>query len=630
LIFPLALFVVRAGKPKNITFSSGFKMKTISILALGAAFLMSACTTPYRPDAGDARFASQIAPLNRPLTQPTRSFSSYSVALGCMDRLLRDMRMPTTLITSKNIPDPSGKVTVATKEMIITALSQMSRTSGAFRYVDYEVDLIRQDTVQNLTTLLIGANQLQIQRPALYVSGAITFADIRVAGNDADIGTSASRLETGYSRNRSGTLIGLELHLGEFRTRTLIPGIDTANEVVISNNGWGVDVAGRIGAYGVQFNVGKEFNQGTSGAVRTLVELGVIELVGKWSRVPYWQCLSLDQTHPDFQRTLMDWFQDEEGAQLAKNVQAMLHTRGYLPSAQVDATAFKQAVVRFQTDQDIVPHGQLSFELYERLMRDYVQIDAQGKFKRIGWEERTRPALALIREGLTSIEIPKPVVQAMTAVSTEAVADAGTATTTAITTATASNSVVESNAAGGTSSIAQYISANRIEMKIENIPSPGNRMGSSFEVGEQLFMSAVLGQTAHMWCYYEDALGHTMRIYPNSTHRHSLTQANRAIRLPDWMTPNPGFYIEATDPGAEQVMCMALPQDALASPTLPSMLSATSFQLLKSVSLTQIKAAFEQLSPADPLITASVKWDVRRKAVATPAAISPAATGTQP
>jgi Domain of unknown function (DUF4384) len=607
-------------------------MKTTSLLALAAAFLLAACATPYRPDEGDARFASQVAPLNRPLTQPTRSFSSYSVALGCMDRLLRDMRMPTTLITSKNIPDPSGKVTVATKEMIITALSQMSRTSGAFRYVDYEVDLIRQDTVQNLTALLIGANQLQIQRPALYVSGAVTFADINVASNDADVGTSASRLETGYSRNRSGTLIGLELHLGEFRTRTLIPGIDTANEVVISNSGWGVDVAGRIGSYGVQFNVGKEFNQGTSGAVRTLVELGVIELVGKWSRVPYWQCLSLDQTHPDFQRTLMDWFRDEDGAQLAKNIQAMLHTRGYLPNAQADAIAFKQAVVRFQTDQDIVPHGQLSFELYERLMRDFVQIDAQGKFNRIGWEQRTRPALALIREGLTSIEIPKPFVQALTGTGTEASTGTSTSTVAALSSAASTGTVSASATSTGTStsiaSIAQDISANRIEMKIENLPSPANRMGTSFEVGEQLFMSAVLGQTAHMWCYYEDALGHSMRIYPNGTHRHSLTQANRAIRLPDWMTPNPGFYIEATDPGSEEVTCIALPQDALATPNLPPILAAASFELLKSVSLAQIKAAFEKLSPSSPLMSASVKWTVRRKVAATPAVASTAPAAT--
>ena len=510
-----------------------------------------------------------------------------------MDRLLRDMRIPTTLITSKNIPDPSGKVTVATKEMIITALSQMSRTSSAFRYVDYEVDLVRQDTVQNLTTLLIGANQLQIQRPALYVSGAISFADLNIASNDIDVGTSASRLETGFSRSRNGNMIGLELHLGEFRTRTLIPGIDSSNEVVISNGGWGVDVAGRIGSYGVQFNMGKEFSQGTSGAARTLVELGVIELIGKWSRVPYWQCLSLDQTHPDFQRTLMDWYRDESPEQLTKSVQAILFSRGYLSSKEVPADSLKQAIVKFQADQDIVAHGQIGFELYERLMRDYVNVDAQGKFNRIGWELRPPSALMQIRDALSSIEIPKEVID-----------------------------LVPSSAQTGTAFITAAV--NRIEMKIENLPSPSNRMGTSFEVGEQLFMSAVLAQTAHMWCYYEDALGDTMRIYPNTTHRHSLTQANRAIRLPDWMNPNPGFYIEATDPGMEQVMCLSHTKDLLTGSSNP-LLTATAFQLQKTVKINQIAQALKDAAGDSPLLTASVQWNVRRKSGATIGSATPAA-----
>ncbi|MBS7808433.1 DUF4384 domain-containing protein [Variovorax sp. PCZ-1] len=560
-----------------------------------AAVALAGCAVPYRPDAADAQFASQLAPLNRPLSQPSRSFSSYSVALGCMDRLLRDMRMPTTLITSKNIPDPSGKVTVATKEMIITALSQMSRTSSAFRYVDYEVDLVRQDTVQNLTTLLLGANQLQLQRPALYVSGAISFADVNVASNDADVGTSASRLETGYSRNRNGTLIGLELHLGEFRTRTLIPGVDSANEVAITNAGWGLDVAGRIGKYGVQFNVGKEFSQGTSGAARTLVELGVIELVGKWSRVPYWQCLSLDQTHPDFQRTLMDWYRGESPEQMQKSVQAMLHSRGYLASPDVEGPQLKQAIVRFQADQDIVAHGQISFEMYERLMRDYVNIDTKGQFVRIGWEQRQTPALAKIRDALTSIEIPKAVTDVVASLLPD----------------TVSNKPIDAAA-----------QANRIEMKIENLPTPNNRMATSFEIGEQLFMSAVLAQTAHMWCYYEDALGATMRIYPNITHRHSLTQANRAIRLPDWMNPNPGFYIEATDPGNERVMCIAHPRDLLLDNKNPLMTSSA-FQLLKGVSLEQIKKAYLETAADVTLVDAGVQWNVRRKG-------APVATNSAP
>ena len=81
------------------------------------------------------------------------------------------------LVTSKQIPDYSGRVAVGSKDMVITALSQMSRLSNAFRYVDYEVDIARQDTVQNLTFILLSNNQIQLQRPALRHLGAISFVD---------------------------------------------------------------------------------------------------------------------------------------------------------------------------------------------------------------------------------------------------------------------------------------------------------------------------------------------------------------------------------------------------------------------------------------------------------------------
>ena len=84
--------------------------------------------------------------------------SSFSDSLQCMDQLMREAQVPTILITSKQIPDFSTRAPVATKEMIVTALSQMSRVSNVFRYVDYEVDLVRQDTVQNLTNILLNNN----------------------------------------------------------------------------------------------------------------------------------------------------------------------------------------------------------------------------------------------------------------------------------------------------------------------------------------------------------------------------------------------------------------------------------------------------------------------------------------
>ena len=229
--------------------------------------LIVACSAPMNA-MRDQTFQSYASISDRPVTRPVRSISSFTDSLQCMDKLMRDAQIPTTLITSKSIPDFSTRVPVATKDMVITALLQMSRSSNAFRYVDYEVDLIRQDTVQNLSNILLNNNQMQLQRPSLYVSGAISFVDQNVLNNRFQAGVSEDNFDAGYSQNRNATIIGLELHLGDFRTRTRIPGLDSANEVIIGNGGQGLDLAGRIRDYGLQFNIGRDYAQGSGAAVR--------------------------------------------------------------------------------------------------------------------------------------------------------------------------------------------------------------------------------------------------------------------------------------------------------------------------------------------------------------------------
>ena len=67
---------------------------------------------------------------NLPAVEPVRSISSFSDSLNCMDDLLRQSNVSETVIAVKTIKDPSTKAGVAASEMIMTALSQMSKTSG--------------------------------------------------------------------------------------------------------------------------------------------------------------------------------------------------------------------------------------------------------------------------------------------------------------------------------------------------------------------------------------------------------------------------------------------------------------------------------------------------------------------
>jgi hypothetical protein len=533
--------------------------------ALAALALLAGCATPL--DARkDAAFHARAPVADRPVVRPTRALTSFSDSLGCMDRLLRASNLPTTLITSKNIPDPTGKVPAATKDMVVTALSQMSRTSNAFRYVDFEVELVRQDTVQNLTTILLNNNQIQLQRPALYVSGAIAYFDQAVISNRFDAGTGADRLDTGYSRSRNASVMALEMHLGDFRTRTLVPGLDSANEVVIGGAGQGLDVAGRISRYGVNFNVGRDYAVGVGGALRTLVELAVIEVIGKWARVPYWQCLTLDQTHPEFQRQMRDWY--DEGSPLAHNrlVQQSLVSQGYLPADGValgagDA-AFIEALGRFQSDHGIVVTGVVDFATYERALRNFVVLDGDGRLARVGWT----PAASV------SAEAPPRRVP-------------GTA-----------------RAQAALQSAPQ---PRGLELQLEN-PLVGRE---AYEVGEQVFVSAALSRASYLYCFLQDAQGRVLRLLPNQANPNALVSGSLALRIPDWMAPNPGFIMDTTAPGTERLACYATGTD-LAGP-LARLVGGAPFVALDGVpSLEAVTAAVQGVVGTGNYATGQLQWQV--------------------
>jgi hypothetical protein len=541
-------------------------------VALIALAWLAGCATPLNARK-DAEFQSHGYAADRPVVRPVRAISSFSESLACMDRLFRVAELPTTLITSKQIPDASGKVPVATKEMIITALSQMSRLSNAFRYVDYEVDIARQDTVQNLTTILLNNNQIQLQRPALYVSGSIAFVDQNVIANQMDIGTSATRLDTGASQNRNATVIGLDLHLGDFRTRTLIPGLDSANEIIIGTGSQGFDAAARIGKYGVTFNMGRDYTQGTGNAVRSLAELAVIELVGKWARVPYWQCLTLEQNHPSFQRVLRDWF-DDAGLDTARTlVKNSLAAQGYLPANPqgdpVSTREFKQAIAKFQADQGMVVTGVIEFSTFERALRGFVALADDGQLQRVGWAA-SATASAAVPGGTDSPSTtpPEPTPPALA-----------------------------------------------LDMQIENLSADK----SSFESGQQIFASVVLNRAAYMQCYLVESEGNIVRILPNATNPHALMSAHQAIRIPDWMSPNPGFVMDAGNPGNETLICIATDEDA--TNKLPIALKGPSFTPIVGLrGERSIVDAYAGALGAQGFASRALQWKVVAKRSAAPAA----------
>ena len=550
--------------PNRISTSAsrpGIGMRTLVLAATATAALLAGCATPIAPKE-DALFQSYASASNRPATRPVRSMSSFSDSLACMDQMMREAEVPSTLITSTFIPDFSGRVPVAAKQMVITALSQMSRRSNAFRYVDFEVDIARQDTVQNLTTILLNNNQMELQRPALYVSGGVSFVDQNVLSTRHGAGLSGPRVEAGYDRNRGATNVGMEMHLGDFRTRTLIPGLDSANEVIIGNSGQGLDLAGRIGTYGVQFNVGRDLTQGTGAAMRTLIDLALIELAGKWTHLPYWRCLTLDNAHPEFQRQLREWYDEGDPATRSRLVQHYLVAKGYLaPFSEPllpNSAVLREAIGRFQADQGAVVTGTIDFNVYERALRDFVAIGDDGQLARIGWGELSSGQVA-----------PIPLT---------------------------------------------------IDMQIENMVKDR----SAFAPGTDIFASVSVSRAAHLFCYLHDANGNIVRLLPNMLQPDSLVSANQTLRLPDWMVPYSGYVLSAGRQGSEGLMCVATTEDPMSR--MPQEAHTEALTPMQGIeSLAQLRQQFESAVGADKMASQTLDWNIVAPPPAPSPSPSPAA-----
>lgn len=536
--------------------------------AISAAALLGGCT--HLDPRKDAEYQSYAPTADRPVVRPIRSISSFNESLVCMDYMLRAAEIPTTLITAKQFPDYSGKVPASTKDMMITALSRMSRVSNAFRYVDYEVNLVTQDTVQNLTTILLNNNQMQLQRPALYISGGVSFVDQNVFTNSESFGAAGERFNAGYNRNRSATLLGLEMHLGDFRTRTLLPGLDSANEVVFGGGSQGLDAAATIGLYGVKFTLGRDYTQGTGGALRTLVDLAAVELVGKWARVPYWQCLMLEQTNPNFQRQMRDWFDQSGPAGQLRLIENSLLNQGYLSSSDsglaVNDIRMRGALARFQSDSGIVVTGVLDFQTYERALRNFVKLSEDGSMVRMGWSASGPGDMAV-----------------------------------------ASAAPSYGNLTGRPW---------MIDMQIENPQPAGER--PAFTEGEQVFLSATLSRSSYLYCYFSDAAGNVMRLLPNAISTNAMISADQAVRIPDWMAPNPGFILDAGKPGVEAVVCVATAQDAASR--LPPEMQIPALSNMKGVQgLQGVQQRFSSILGNDEFVAQVLQWNVVARKPAPPA-----------
>lgn len=358
----------------------------LTAAAFGAALALSGCMTAPQ----------KIYGLQQPQTAPVRNLTSMDLALSCLDRQLAARNLHGfKKLTSTGIPNRAGdKVSLNSGvDMLKTTIGQLSR-SNAFRYIDLAslapstggmksesaYNPLDQFAIQKWAEFL-SANRVQFLFPDYIITGSVSQADSSVASDRVTGGIDGGGADAeggiGASANQSGTVVTVDMQLEDAATLQMVNGMTTRNSIVVLRSGVGADLSGRVHALGAHFSVNLDRSEGIHQAIRILIQLGTIELLGRLAGVPYEQCLTGDTVQaaaPGRQQDDFDGLSDADRLRYAQRILALVRPEGpgtapYFQGAAdgLDSPALRSAIAAYQRDAGLVPSGRVDLDFYRSL-----------------------------------------------------------------------------------------------------------------------------------------------------------------------------------------------------------------------------------------------------------------------
>ena len=225
-----------------------------------------------------------------PEQRPQRSITGFSQPLRCMDTLMLDYGVHDITMLTEEINDETKKLNAGTRDMLISAVSDMSRRSRAVRLVAFGKDTL------NVVSFLSAAQTTAVYQaiPRYDIKGSVSQFDENLIKNQKDMGIGYfPYLNLGVANDASTSMLALDLSVMSTSDMGVLPGVTSRNSVVIMKQGKGFDGDAAYHKFGINYSMNLARSEGQSQALRGLVELAVVELVGKLTKTPYWSCLGV-------------------------------------------------------------------------------------------------------------------------------------------------------------------------------------------------------------------------------------------------------------------------------------------------------------------------------------------------
>ncbi|MDR2690670.1 MAG: DUF4384 domain-containing protein [Azoarcus sp.] len=511
-------------------------MRHLPLFAALAAVLLttSGCIT----EQAVLREAETIAePLRSGPEKPVvKNITNFAPALRCMDRTLMMYGIRDLVVISEDIEDKTKKVSAGTKDMLISAVSDMTRSSRAIRLIAWGNDS------GNLISFMKESESKGLfqLRPQFGIRGSISQFDENIAKSTAGAGLAWDPFgSVGKASSASVSILGLDLTMMSTADLTIIPGVTSNNTVAIVRSGSGTEAEAGYSKFGINFQMNMARSDGMSQALRNLVDLATIELFGKLTKTPYWSCLGSAPDAPEVKIEIEDWYHSlfADTGSFVAYWQNQLRLRGV-----------------YRREANGVPDEAL-------------QVAVEVYREALGLERNAKVDLALFTAYLNANHYEvAPKAQALLAARQQ-----------------------QSFAPATQPSAPDPSPAHRSPLRIDIRSANG---GNRFQPGENIVFKVVPSRDAYVYCFMQDENRAVMRFFPNRFTQDAFVPA-RGMDLPRGNE----FNINAsTRGGQETVACFATERDVFTE--LPGDIAMGDFEALPVKSLAEVSTAFRRFQGA--------------------------------
>jgi len=255
----------------------------------------------------------EVAEMDKDISGLGKRTTRYDSALGQFGVMLEAYNLSGVKIQSKPIRNQTAEKGLPDdiRGMAETSLNKMTK----------QITLIPYDPAYYTAEVTTGG-KIERTLPDIVIDGGLAEFDkdmiekerkleAEAEIKEGDFGSNADQdAGAGYKAKSGVSRLGLDLHLLNYATQAAISGKQSSNTVNIRKTQFGWSIGYYLKGCGLSFESQLKKQQGLHSAIRLLVEMSIIELIGKYYDVPYWRCIEGAQPDEAMCTRLTEEFND--------------------------------------------------------------------------------------------------------------------------------------------------------------------------------------------------------------------------------------------------------------------------------------------------------------------------------